>query len=328
MELRPLRGVIRSSEARLAHRVALASHPLVASVLAAHVAGTAALPDVVDHGPLAPGQDQGGVDQGDDGCCVPSSGEGALVTAFAAQGQPLPFVPGIRVSYAGVRALARAHANPLGPYSALSDSGSEIADLLDFYARYGVVDRLLTPGLVKGLTPDGRFHDAWSAADLADAGITGTAANLNDECDFGLLLKAARKLVVGPYGVDPAQANVSDILAAALVSGIPSQLAFLCDSVFQGLQAGQVAPAPNTADTTAGGHAVYLNGYLTVTTAALASQYKAPIGTRLFWLQNSWSTGWCDHGRTLVGPAWLAAAWEAHPIAVVKQFPATMKEAA
>ena len=302
MELRRVGGAKPSHPAKLARRASLVHHPAVSVTLVNHMLGIASLPASFDLSPHGPGI----FDQGQDGSCVPTSGAGCLYTAFGAQGGPLPWVPSMKVPYGGARAreraLATAVGQPVPTMATWGDTGLEVADLIAFYAEYGVTDRLLTSGLVNGLTPDGRFSDLWSQADTGDPAIE----NINDEPELGLLETSGRKLIVGPYGIDPAASNASDVIAAAIVNGIPVQMAFFCDSAFQALFAGQVAVAPNLSDTKGGGHAVYLNGF------------QQLAGARVFTLVNSWSKSWCNQGTTLVGSAWLAGAWEAWPYAAVK----------
>ncbi len=317
MDLRIVGGAKQSDAHKLERLVDLLHHPAIRAAFEARKSGNVLLPDSVDlssHGPITFSPDTDGIlDQGGEGDCEPSSGSACMVTAASAQGSPLPFMPSVLTPYAGARAEERALATPVGqPVPTMrqyGDTGLQTADLVNFYAKYGVTDRLLTPGLVNGLTPDGRFHDVWSASDTGNPALD----NVSDEPNMQTLIASGRRLVLGPYSIDLTKGNASDVLAAALAANIPVQMAFFCDQAFQRLQAGQVAAAPNLGDTTGGGHAVFINGY------------RMLAGSRVFVLVNSWSKGWCAGGTTLVGDAWLGGAWEAWPYAL--QQGAQQKEA-
>jgi hypothetical protein len=212
----------------------------------------------------------------------------------------------MRVLYAAARARERAAATQVGsPLQPLTDTGLETADLVAVFSEYGVMDRLSTPGLVGGLTPDGRFSDIWGPQDVSSVSPS-VPPNVNDESNLKDLEASGRRLIVGQYGINLSGDNSEDLLAAAIANNIPVQMAFFCDTAFQQLQPGQVAAPPNMNDSNGGGHAVYLSGYQTQTD-----------GSRVFTLSNSWGLGWCNKGTCLVGSAWLKAAWEAWPYAIV-----------
>ena len=164
-------------------------------------------------------------------------------------------------------------------------------------ATYGI-----KPMLVPA-TPDGRNYNLWTDADTGPG-----TGNVNVEVNLLDLEQSGEKLITGPYLLNPKTQDASDLVAAALVSGIPCNTAFFADAAFMNLNPGQVAPTPVTGDPRGGGHATFLSGYETMAD-----------GTRLFWLTNSWSASWCDNGRCIVGPAWFAASWEVWPMDVTKK---------
>ena len=227
------------------------------------------------------------LDQGPTGSCTAHSTASAVATAFAAAGHPLAFVPSPREIYATTRALERAASTPAGAtLGYLTDGGAELGDVFTALSQFGVCP-------IEAPTSDGRLSDV-------------EPSNVNSEPGFIQLEQAALRPVVGPYGLDPTSSSASDTIAAALAAGIPVAIAAFVDTAFENLQPGHVAGAPNQADPQGGGHAIYLSGYQT-----------QPDGSRAFILTNSWGVGWCNAGRCLVGPAWLAAAWEAWPVSVV-----------
>src|SRR6185437_8481510 len=122
---------------------------------------------------------------------------------------------------------------------------------------------------------------------------------------LGDLEIAGQKLVVGPYGVNPADPSASDTLAAAIVAKIPVGIATFVDSAFEGLQPGQVAGAPNQSDPTGGGHALLFTGFRTVN------------GERQWKVRNSWGASWNEGGYCWASEAFRASCWESHPLALV-----------
>lgn len=280
-------GAKPSHPAKLARRVDLATaHPVVSDRLASGLAKSANLSASMD--PTG--------DQGQSGSCTRGSTSQSWSCAFKAAGAPLGFIPSQRVGYATTRGYERAlGVVPGQPLPPLQDTGAELADVYHCDATYGVLPMLVQT------TPDGRFYDLWTDADTGPG-----TGNVNDEPPFASLEQAATRLVSGPYGIAPAAANACATIAAAIASGIPVEIAGFVDSAFMGLTKGQVMGAPNQTDPNGGGHAIWLWGYDTM-----------QDGSLVFNLRNSWGSGWCDGGNCLVGPAFIAALWEAWPVSVV-----------
>ena len=282
------KGARRSHPSKIVNKKAAATHPVIAAALAA-----AASPASYDLAAAEPPR----LDQGQSGSCTAHSFSGSCSTACRQTGNPLPFEPSPRETYAATRGIERAQATAPGvPLPALTDSGAELADVVTAGDTFGIAP-------MQGPTPDGRNSDIWTAADT-----TAQPENVNNEPDGDQLEQAGTTIVTGEYMIDPAAPNVSDLAAAAISSGYPIYTGFFVDSAFENLQPGQVAQAPKQNDPNGGGHAVFLSGYTT-----------NADGTRTFILTNSWGTSWCDQGRCLVSEAWLKACWELYVMDVQVQ---------
>lgn len=263
-------GARRSHPDKLARAKPASLHPVLAAILATTLVASASL---ATHEPSR-------LDQGQTGSCTAHSLCGAVYTAMAGA---LPFVPSPDLDYKGSRSLERAAAAPVdGTLPELQDVGAELADAIQSMAVDGIAP-------MAGPAADGRNSDC-------------DPATVNDELDVARLEAAATTVITGEYRITVGGApgaSLSDQVAAAIAAGFPVYVGFFVDSLFEDLQPGQVAQAPNEADPNGGGHAVYLSAFTT-----------NADGSRTFTLTNSWGTGWCDQGRCLVSEAWLAAAWE------------------
>lgn len=276
-------GLKRSHPAKLARRVSLERHPAVAAALAS------ALPALFDLHQYEPPI----FNQGNTGSCTAHSTSAAVVIALAATGHSLGFVPSMDLLYKATRGYERALVTPAGQsLPVLTDGGAELSDVYEILGRYGVAP------MAEQRTSDGRYSDV-------------EVASVNAEPNASLLYAAQSRLVVGPYGVDPSSPNVSDVLAAGIVSGVPIGSAGFVSSAFMRLQAGQVAGAQNQSDPAGGGHATVFTAYR-----------PDPSGTgRQFKLRNSWSDAWGDAGYIWVNEAFIGQCWEFHPVAAVLMMP-------
>ena len=262
------KGARRSSATALAARLDVTRHVGVSAALAT------ALPASFDLLPRIPSV----ADQGSTPCCFAHSTAWATAVAF----NGALYVPSPKLIAAGATAIDR---GTTGVATPLDDEGGTIESVNAFCAQFGVMPM--------GPSVEGRNSDV-------------SFGNMNDEINMADLNAAGQRILTGQYGVDPAGANVSDTLAAALVAGLPIVTTFFCDSAFEALGGDMVAAAPDMSDPNGGGHAVYLSGY------------EEQNGERVFWLSNSWGTSWCQGGRCLVSLAWLAKVWELWPWAVAK----------
>ena len=227
-------------------------------------------------------------DQGATGSCTAHAIAGGIYTVLAAAGRRLDYVPSPDAIYKQTRARARALA-ALGSNTLpeLTDSGAEVADVIGGLSENGIRP-------IKTLAPDGRYSDV-------------DPTTVNDEPALMDLEIGANSVLAGPYAVEPTQANATEVYTAALTANIELDIAFFVDSAFMNLQSGQIAGAPDQNDPNGGGHSVRLSGF-----------QVTPTGT-LFILTNSWGSGWCNNGRCLVGPAFMAAVWEVWPVAITAE---------
>lgn len=217
-------------------------------------------------------------DQGPTGSCTAHGLAGAVFTALAKAGTPLPWVPSPDGLYKCTRGIARANTTlPSGGLPEFTDGGAELADAIAAGAEWGIHQMGRRPS-------DGRNSDC-------------DTPTINDEPNLEKLEEAATTLVTGEYRIDPQAGNASDLLAASLVGGFPLYDGFFVDGAFEALTPVQVAPAPNESDPNGGGHATYLGGY------------RTNLGKREFRLTNSWGD-WCDGGRCWVSEAWIRNTWE------------------
>jgi len=252
-------------------------HPAVRAVLAAP------LPASFDLHQFEPNV----FDQGASGSCTANATSAGVAVGFAAAGKPLAFIPSQRAMYATTRAYERALTTAPGqPLPTLTDSGAELADVYATIARYGVCPML------EATTSDGRFSDV-------------EMSTLNAEPAAQDLMSAANTIVLGPYGVDPTSSNASDVLAAAIVAGIPVGVATWVGQAFMSLGANDVAQPEQDGVGDGGGHALLVTGWRTVN------------GARQWRVRNSWGASWCDSGYCWASEAWTQACWELHPLAVV-----------
>lgn len=265
-------GLLRPDPAKYAHRVSFAFHGAVFGQSAPKGAAT-----------LVPAPR---LDQGATGTCHSHSACGAVWCAFTAAGQsptlgsPLSLAS---CTYGDVRAGLVPPGLPLPP---LMDTGADLSDDAKAMAKWG-----LPP---MGPNVEGRHSDVPND----EPGVP------FPEPDEAKLQIASKNLIDGEYQI-PIDANAPRLCALALDAGIPIWVGFFVDSAFEALGPNDVAQAPNTSDTSGGGHAVYLSGYRT-----------AADGTYEFRLENSWGPGWCDGGACWVSEAWLKACWMLWPMTV------------
>ena len=297
------KGCAKPDPVRLAAKHSAQLHPQIR----ARLGSTLSLPPSADILPARPR-----VDQGASGSCTWGSSSIAIYVACESLGIPLGFIPSQRLGYAATRAKER----PRTSRAKLIDSGADLEVVYVVAAEYGV-----RPMMVEA-TPDGRFYDLWTDADVAN--IAGAApGNVNDEPDvMGLEIAGSNRVLldVAQYAINPMDPNRSILMAAALDASppVPIVACGFVDMAFEEIKPGQVAGAPNTTDPNGGGHAYWFSAYRT-----------NAKGQREWKLDNSWGSRWAELGyaRVLdgaampggfcwVGEAFAASCWALYPLSV------------
>lgn len=235
------------------------------------------------------------LDQGRTGHCTGTGTSQILSCSFGAAGTPLDFQPSPWLIYSLARILERSSAR-----DPLSDSGAFPTDLIDVLRVWGIAP-------MQGPTPDGRNDDVWSDDDLAAAGITGIAANVNHEPSLVDLETAGLRLVTGDYRIDESKPDFGAQIRAALagtsaVKPCAVGIGIFVDSAFQQWdpRRGPIASV-NLADPLGGGHWLCLSySYLTSSNAIV---FGGP---------NSWSKAWpaAPDGGPPGSPYWTPGHYE------------------
>lgn len=272
---RPPPGVKRSDPAKLAHRLGQPLHAAHAAMLAAHIDGSCPLPDSVDNS-LQPA-----TDQGQSSSCTAHSLVKAVEILTAASG----------AAFRGSMHVLYSLTGTLEKESPLADDGRQCVDCLEVVATQG-----LAP--FAGPTPDGRNSDVTDAAD-GDSSPNVCVPATTEE----VTAASMHKFDFGQNSVDPASAQLSDLLASCLAAKGVVYLGTQVGQVFESLTGDTVAePDTIPSDPNGGGHALIIVGYKTVN------------GVRVFLVQNSWSKQWDNSGLCWASLAWCGACWELHPL--------------
>ena len=189
-----------------------------------------------------------------------------------------------------------------GGENPLVDDGRCLSDCLAVIQTMG-----LAP--FEGPSPDGRNSDVWTADDTSvppNVCVAATAAEIG----------AASEHVYAGLGlnsIDPADSNVSNLVAACLAAGGAVYLGTQVGQAFEQLGGTTIAQPDPANDPNGGGHALALVGYRT-----------ASDGSRQFRVQNSWGESWDDAGECWASLAWLQACWELHPLVPASPAPPTI----
>ena len=261
---RPPPGVKRPDATKQAERCALPLHPDHAEALASP------LPDTADNSKLPP------TDQGQSSSCTAHSLiKGVEIVAG--------FVGSEHVLYSMSGALEE---------SPIADNGRQCVDCLTVVSTMGVAP-------FAGPSPDGRNSDIWTPTDAMspppNVNLPATPAETT--------AAASNKFALGSNSLDPAAANLSDLLASCLAAKGVVYLGTQVGQAFEQLQGQTVAQPDPANDPNAGGHALIIVGYRTM-----------PDKTRQFKVQNSWGESWDEAGECWASLAWCAACWELHPL--------------
>lgn len=297
------KGAKPSAKHKLALTQPAHTHPVVAPLLALLMgAGAAAPPAPQTAKHPVHWLSQQPEDQGGSSACTAHSLSQGLLASCGARGISLGFSgpPSPLHFYSCSGGIERAAATPLDPLPALTDTGRELADNITALMTCGAVPM---GSLSQCPTPDGRFSDLWTTADVASP-----PQNVNQEPSVQGLQAGAFAVLKGAYTVDVTSATALQQCAASLDGGIALYLGFSCGQAFEALTVlGIAQPTPST-DTTAGGHAVTVVSYR----INAAGEYE--------WLiRNSWGASWPaaandndppPPGCVWASSAWLLAVWE------------------
>lgn len=227
------------------------------------------------------------MNQGQTGSCTGHGTAQGIVTAFAAKGDPMPFVPSPAGIYTVGRCVGRApgHDGALAP---LTDSGAMPADVMAGISLWGVRPM--------GAQAPGRFSDQLDS-------------RVNDEPTLGDLEDDAETLLVGEFRIDETAPDVVEQVCRAIAQGYPVGVGIFVDSAFENYAPGAVPiGAPNVNDPNGGGHWIVLTSYVT-----------NAVGRRVFRGPNSWGPGWGDSGHFVASEEWVRAAWDLYCLNVSRK---------
>lgn len=248
------------------------------------------------------------LDQGASGSCTLGSTSHATYAALGAAGDPSPTICSQCVGYGIARSVERV---PLfgGQLEPLEDKGAMLADVSLGWSRFGN-----RPMRVQ-TTPDGRFYDLWTSADVS--GVPGApAANVNEEPDFADLERAGETLYVGEYRIDETSSDVIDQVCATIaVARRPVVFGIFVDSQVFGFTASS-SPIDkiDTSDPHGGLHALFTDKYETTSS-----------GQRVFEVCNSWGSGYGDHGVLRLTDNALRQAFDVYGWTVRRVSPPTFR---
>jgi hypothetical protein len=187
------------------------------------------------------------------------------------------------------------------------DVGRRLVDVLATAASIG-----LAP--YEGDSPDGRFSDVWTAND--------TSAKPPNVCvaptDAELSAAIEHRYDFGGNSIDPKSPDLRALVVGTLAIDSCIYLATQVGRAFESLGRGQVA-APDVNDPDSGGHALIIDGHMTLapeTEAEFVTKFGDgfPEDTTLVKVASSWGEEWDEDGECWASLAWVASAWECHPL--------------
>lgn len=210
--------------------------------------------------------------------------------AFGAAGMSLGWVPSPGHIYGNTRIEELTSASQL-----LTDSGIAPADLITAQQLYGIRPMSTTPGLVNGLSPDGRQSDVWGPADVAN--LAGVAANVNDKPDQQEEEQGVANIVVGEYTIPVGVAGTggTDDNMASTISIVkrPVGVGLFVDSAVMQWTAGSTPiDSINLNDPNGGGHWVACDCYSIMEVNGLSQ--------RVYEIPNSWGVTYGQNGVVLI----------------------------
>ena len=227
------------------------------------------------------------VDQNGVGHCTTSVVKAAC-TSLAAAGHPIG-EPSHVVAYQLALRLDRAREYPYvaaKDLPALRDQGSSIATMVDVITRYGIAPYR------HDVVVDGYAR----ASDCGPGNATDIRA-----LSFGDVIRASRRVVIGPYEIDYVRRDRD--VQLALDAGYAIVEGGWVDTRYMVRDASSApAGAQDMADLDGGGHAQMIVGYRMASTGP---EYL---------IQGSWGMPWGDGGRTWVTSDYLATRWAVYAI--------------
>jgi hypothetical protein len=282
------KGLHPTDPARAIARVTIESHPRVAAALKT-LRGNA---DLSGAAPAV-------LNQGNSSTCWAHSAVTLLYTRRALAGapnvalmSPLFFA---QCMYAAYRAAATKAGMPLANADGttfLEDNGAQLDDAAKCFGQWGARPF--------GEEQQGGGTDIKATSDENGDPIPGAIPELDPET----LMAGMNATFGGEYDIGLSAPNMLDLCAAALEADIPIWTGNLVGQAYENLKAGQVCGPCPTSDTTGGGHAQAVIGYVTVS------------GKRQWKIRNSWGKDWCMGGDALVNDEFMAAAWSLLPFEV------------
>ncbi len=229
-------------------------------------------------------------DQGQTGSCGGHGSAQLDAIAFGSAGIPLGWPPSPGHIYGNTRIQELTT-----PTQLLTDSGVSPTDIIIAQQLYGIRPMSTTPGLVNGLTPDGRQSDVWGPTDVAN--LANVAANVNDKPDQQQEEQGIQNVIVGEYtiptgvagtgGTDDNMASTISIVKRPVGVGL-----FVDTAVMQWTAGSTPIDSINLQDPNGGGHWVACDCYSIMTVNGLSQ--------RVYEIPNSWGLEYGQNGVVLV----------------------------
>lgn len=237
------------------------------------------------------------LDQGLSSACIGHGSSQLNDTALRAAGIAVPWdLNGVKCNSSPYHVYGNTRVEELqSSTDPLQDTGAMPSDIIVALAKYGARGMALTPGLVNGLTPDGRNSDIWTSEDVFDQ--PGVAANVNVKPDQQDEEEGVANLIAGEYSISVGQSGAggTDDQMAQVISIVkrPVGVGLFVDSAFIQWTPDQgPIDTINMQDPQGGGHWVCVDSYTTMTVGGVTQ--------RVYSVTNSWSQAWGAGGVGLI----------------------------
>ena len=245
-------------------------------------------------------------DQGQGGSCVGAGVAAGCYTGMIASNIPFDGIPSPGITWKGTKDRERSMfllpgAGTTIPMPAIVDGGCGTADALLWLAQEGVTK------MTTSKTPDGRFYDLWTPADVA--GIKGATSNVSIELSVDELALARQKLLLGPSMLDTGDPSFVLNLKSALLLG-PVWWGGTVDSQVFNFTSTSVPVSPFIAtDPNQGGHLMCIQGWRP---SVLGD------GTDDWEVQDSWGEDYGDTGYLWARQTWAQSGSDVYAANVLK----------